>query len=470
MSGKKQAVVVVHGMGEQQPMQTIRDFVKAVWMKDPKIEDPHFWNKPSSVSKSFEQRRLTTNTPLQIDLKQRNQRVDFYEYYWAHHTVGTKMEHLKGWILALMLRNPRHIWRHHKRTLLPILVILWLVFLLVMPFMSYLFLSSQGTELSQLSATSNAAVDNTFFAHISAFLDSYLQQIVALLGGLVAGGFIYFLVNYFGDVARYVNANPANINIRQNIRQGGIELLERIHATGEYDRVILVGHSLGSIIAYDMLNHLWARHNKFPNTNGQEQALTAKAQELCDELVVLSTHLSNEATQSAYREKQHALFMQLKNDDNNNNWLISDFITLGSPLTYADVLLFQTEEQFMWRKLDREYATSPPVLEENKFYYGKEQLFLHHAAVFAPVRWSNIYSKTSMLAFGDIISGPVGQQFLPPQDNAPARASIGPVKEIQIRWDLADFFTHTKYWQFRDAPQQNIHLEKLRDELNFYLQ
>ncbi|TIU02821.1 MAG: hypothetical protein E5W40_25420, partial [Mesorhizobium sp.] len=30
-----QAVVIVHGMGEQQPMSTLREFVQAVWSHDP---------------------------------------------------------------------------------------------------------------------------------------------------------------------------------------------------------------------------------------------------------------------------------------------------------------------------------------------------------------------------------------------------------------------------------------------------
>lgn len=33
-------------------------------------------------------------------------RVDFYEYYWAHHTVGTTFEHVKSWLLSVMFRKP----------------------------------------------------------------------------------------------------------------------------------------------------------------------------------------------------------------------------------------------------------------------------------------------------------------------------------------------------------------------------
>ena len=33
----KQAIVVIHGIGEQRPMDTITDFVRAVWETDPDV-------------------------------------------------------------------------------------------------------------------------------------------------------------------------------------------------------------------------------------------------------------------------------------------------------------------------------------------------------------------------------------------------------------------------------------------------
>jgi len=457
MSGKKQAVVVVHGMGEQQPMQTIRDFVKGVWMKDPKLDDPHFWNKPSSICQSLEQRRLTTNDPLVTGTKSRLPRTDFFEYYWAHHTVDSTLQHLKGWFFSLIWRNPRHIISHHPLTLLPIYLILWLMLIFVVTYTLtvHIFTIEPANQISAAEACSSFS---------TLCWQTIKDPVFELLGGAILAGVTLFLVQYFGDVARYVRASPANIEIRQNIRQGGIELLERIHKSGEYDRIILVGHSLGSIIAYDILNHLWARHNKFEDEAGKETKLSEQAKLLCDELCALAKDIKDEASQANYRHKQHQLFTQLTVDDNNNNWLISDFITLGSPLTYADVLLFSSEEQFMWRKLDREYPTSPPVLEEDKIYYAES--FMHHAAVFAPVRWTNIYSKTYALVFGDIISGPVSPQFSYQHDDKQKSKSpqISPIKEIELKWRLLDGFTHTKYWQVLAKHEQ--HLINLRKELN----
>src|SRR5437764_393830 len=64
---------------------------------------------------------------------------------------------------------------------------------------------------------------------------------------------IWFLTHYAGDAARYLHVAPPNIQGRRQIREAGIDLLEKLHQSGEYDRIILVGHSLGSVIGFDIL-------------------------------------------------------------------------------------------------------------------------------------------------------------------------------------------------------------------------
>src|SRR5215472_15668723 len=65
-----QAVVVIHGMGEQRPMDTIKSFVQAVWESDPVITAnglPHpgqVWNKPDPRTGSLELRRITTRESI----------------------------------------------------------------------------------------------------------------------------------------------------------------------------------------------------------------------------------------------------------------------------------------------------------------------------------------------------------------------------------------------------------------------
>jgi hypothetical protein len=99
---KKRAVVIVHGIGDQMPMQTLRGFVDAVWTTDTHLTDHGIrrsWTKPDTMSGSFELRRITTSED-----KTRT-RTDFYEFYWAHLMRGTRASDVLWWIKRLFWRS-----------------------------------------------------------------------------------------------------------------------------------------------------------------------------------------------------------------------------------------------------------------------------------------------------------------------------------------------------------------------------
>ncbi|MBZ5664947.1 MAG: lipase family protein [Acidobacteriia bacterium] len=73
----------------------------------------------------------------------------------------------------------------------------------------------------------------------------------------------YFVVEYVGDVAIYVSSYKVSRfdAIRNNILQEACSVARQIYSAGisdathpSYDSVVIVGHSLGSVISYDMLN------------------------------------------------------------------------------------------------------------------------------------------------------------------------------------------------------------------------
>src|SRR4051812_28248313 len=99
---EKQAVLLIHGIGEQRPMDTLRGFVDTVWTSDTQIHHPFvadpsaFWSKPDRISGSFELRCLTTP-------KNRGElRTDFFEFYWAHLMQGTTWAQVTAWIQMLL--------------------------------------------------------------------------------------------------------------------------------------------------------------------------------------------------------------------------------------------------------------------------------------------------------------------------------------------------------------------------------
>ncbi|MEP3427412.1 MAG: hypothetical protein ABJN98_01930 [Roseibium sp.] len=110
----KQAIVILHGMGEQVPMSTLNSFVHAVWTTDDSLVDQDkpnpntgsardgyaSWAKPDNRNNSTELRRVTTEQDASGNY------TDFYEYYWAHMMQGNTWEHVKSWFQDLLFRNP----------------------------------------------------------------------------------------------------------------------------------------------------------------------------------------------------------------------------------------------------------------------------------------------------------------------------------------------------------------------------
>ena len=162
-------------------------------------------------------------------------------------------------------------------------------------------------------------------------------------------------------------------------------------------------------------------------------------------------------------------------------WLITDFVTLGSPLAHAEFLIAASADDLAKRKFERELPESPPLREEldpNVFRLAKatgklpvgpdfktSKLIsfpppsaphvweLHHAAPFAVVRWTNVYDTASLVFRGDIIGGPLANVFGPAIIDVDLKSLRGQSRS----------FTHTKYWELDGEP---IHIDVLRRAVN----
>ncbi len=83
---------------------------------------------------------------------------------------------------------------------------------------------------------------------------------VVIWGGLVivSWGVRNLMVQYVGDVAAYVSSHTLDRfnDIRIRIKKAVFDYVKALYASDQYDRILLVGHSLGSVITYDILNAL----------------------------------------------------------------------------------------------------------------------------------------------------------------------------------------------------------------------
>jgi len=97
--------------------------------------------------------------------------------------------------------------------------------------------------------------------YVNPVLNVHVVFALAALG--VARVIQLFLVNFVGDVAVYVNADAKakNFAARRAVLNGAVTAINRIlkDKARAYENVIVAGHSLGSVIAYDSLNELMNR-------------------------------------------------------------------------------------------------------------------------------------------------------------------------------------------------------------------
>ncbi len=97
--------------------------------------------------------------------------------------------------------------------------------------------------------------------YVNPVLNVHIVFALAALG--VAKVIQLFLVNFVGDIAVYVNADAKakNFAARRAVLNGAVSAINRIlkDRARAYENVIVAGHSLGSVIAYDSLNELMNR-------------------------------------------------------------------------------------------------------------------------------------------------------------------------------------------------------------------
>jgi hypothetical protein len=175
------------------------------------------------------------------------------------------------------------------------------------------------------------------------------------------------------------------------------------------------------------------------------------------------------------RDRQYAAWREYRR--NGFQWLVSDFVTAGSPLTSARLLLnLDKRNSFKDLVLDRSFPTCPPQTEEQdapkpgkkrkRFTYthaypdptdgpktrSRSVQVPHHAAMFALTRWTNLYFPLQGIMRGDFVGGPLREPF-------------GCwINDVSLGHPGGGFmgFAHSLYWRPRGG---DIHLQRLREAL-----
>ena len=268
-----------------------------------------------------------------------------------------------------------------------------------------------------------------------------------------------FLQPYLGDAARYFRNAPANVLVRRQIRGLAVDTLKYLHTCGLYDRIIVVAHSQGTVIAYDMLRAYFSQVcNDLPVPKDMD------AFKRVNEAAVDPNDDASEDAKKKLRADARAIVAEIAKSNpagestSAKTWLVTDFITLGSPLTHARYLMCngktadELAADFARRVGEREFPTCPPkrldgdgLLIFNNPRTGKHEF--HHGAVFGLTRWSNLYFPLHELLWGDAIGGPLQDVF---------GTHIRDIRVSRFKPPKDSFFAHNMYWNVnsgRDVPQ-----------------
>lgn len=102
--GVRQAIVIVHGMGEQKPLDQLRRFVDTAF---PPINGKRVYvSRPDKVTDSYEARRSLA--PRQEDAfgSEIYAQTELYELHWAHLMQGNRLGDLLATVKRVLLQFP----------------------------------------------------------------------------------------------------------------------------------------------------------------------------------------------------------------------------------------------------------------------------------------------------------------------------------------------------------------------------
>jgi hypothetical protein len=604
---KRTAILVVHGIGSQRALETVRGVIRGVWLdrNNPADKGKRIWTHPERDGADIDLAVMTTS-----DVPGTKGRcVDFHELYWAHLMSETKAVAVLLWLYELCRKGPimkpgmNGLWwataiflclmnlsfallalqgiflfsQHSAQIMLVAPYLLLFASLLLgllvalswgkrasrlarplaaflavglVPMVVYVAVgiwlpggegSLDGAELlTQIGLPTLIALLATLLimgkqgrrAFWRALFISFLMSVIFIISdrlwhwdtsfcstlikswvwgmnspwSVAAASAVialYLIVNaaflqsYLGDAARYFRNSPGNVAVRRAIRKEAVDTLERLH-NGQYDRIVVVAHSLGTVVAYDMLRAYFSR------VSGDLPPVGQLGPEFADIDGAKWQPKDNPATiddKKALRTKARAVIASIAaatdgqpRDARQKSWLVTDFVTLGSALTHAYYLMCldnkrsEIEDEveadveadnepggkvdaeaglkrdFARRVREREFPTCPPKRIDNDGLLtfknpktGDRQV--HNGALFGLTRWTNIYFPRSQIFWGDAIGGALSPIF---------GRHIVDLEVSTKKAGGADFFTHTAYWDVERKPDtyQAPHIVALRKAID----
>lgn len=255
------AFLVIHGIGEQVPFESMDGFTRGLMQHLKQQFSPasiqiahHLIERQNPDRTAWTESFVRLSSAVDPDWS-----IDIHEYYWANLTEGLiTVPQVWQW-LEQTLRGTQHFYESHKTL------------------QQELF---DQCSIPQPSSLGASTVTRSWYRlsrviwhlrvvypliRLALFLTPQWPywQPLQLLRNWLDRRATKAIVGYIGDVAIYTSLDRKSryFKVRQSIIHGAQTLLESILADQTCDRVVVAGHSLGSVIAYDALNQLNIKAN-----------------------------------------------------------------------------------------------------------------------------------------------------------------------------------------------------------------
>ena len=232
------AVVIVHGMGEKRPMETLDGFAKTA-LRPCSAQGEKKWDYhplPADITDTYEARRFASA------------QAEIYEYHWSFLMTADKYAGAMPMALRLLLRRPSNV----PDALLGIWRRVWTVVLALLLAIPALFVTGYALNTD-----------------VPAWIIGLIISAVVLvfwfgLYRTAAKALVNSTTTSLVDVARYLDPSPYSYAARRAIRGGLLDLLHALH-DDRNSRIVVVAHGVGTYISYDALTAFWAETRRQGN-------------------------------------------------------------------------------------------------------------------------------------------------------------------------------------------------------------
>ena len=273
----KTAVLICHGMGKQLRFESLDTVVSAL-----SRESYARWGTVPTVTFGQVKQDQEWIPRAEVSLTDRSgqcREVHLFEAYWAPLTEGkVTARDVTRFLFTAAWQGIRNSWsdgfdrwmfgrlqrfRYPFSTLLGVIGAFALI-CAIWGLYAVLTTSAVGF-FTRLYQTSGFAAGKPFIESLAAIQVSINPATMLWFAALLlAWGLRTLYVQYVGDVAAYVSAHDVSKfqEIRKGIQDATCKVAQSVYGAKQpsgdflYDRVVVVAHSLGSLISYDALNRL----------------------------------------------------------------------------------------------------------------------------------------------------------------------------------------------------------------------